>query len=64
MTQYWEGFKPGKWQEEVDVRDFIIKNFTPYTGDESFLEGPTESTKQLWDQVMELSKKNGKLAVY
>lgn len=57
MTQYWEGFKPGKWQEEVDVRDFIIKNFTPYTGDESFLEGPTESTKQLWDQVMELSKK-------
>ncbi|CEE00659.1 Formate acetyltransferase [Caldibacillus thermoamylovorans] len=57
MTQYWEGFKPGKWQEEVDVRDFIIKNFTPYTGDESFLKGPTESTKQLWDQVMELSKK-------
>lgn len=57
MTQYWEGFKPSKWQEEVDVRDFIIKNFTPYTGDESFLEGPTESTKQLWDQVMELSKK-------
>lgn len=57
MTQYWEGFKLGKWQEEVDVRDFIIKNFTPYTGDESFLEGPTESTKQLWDQVMELSKK-------
>lgn len=57
MTQYWEGFKPGKWQEEVDVRDFIIKNFTPYTGDESFLEGPTESTKQLWNQVMELSKK-------
>lgn len=57
MTQYWEGFKPGKWQEEVDVRDFIIKNFTPYTGDESFLEGTTESTKQLWDQVMELSKK-------
>lgn len=57
MTQYWDGFKPGKWQEEVDVRDFIIKNFTPYTGDESFLEGPTDSTKQLWNQVMELSKK-------
>ena len=53
----WEGFKPGKWQEEVDVRDFIMKNFTPYTGDESFLEGPTEATKKLWDQVMELSKK-------
>jgi len=53
----WEGFKPGKWQEEVDVRDFILKNFTPYTGDESFLEGPTEATKKLWEQVMELSKK-------
>ena len=53
----WEGFKPGKWQEEVDVRDFIMKNFTPYTGDESFLEGPTEATKKLWEQVMELSKK-------
>lgn len=53
----WQGFKPGKWQEEVDVRDFILKNFTPYTGDESFLEGPTEATKKLWEQVMELSKK-------
>ncbi|WP_033826719.1 formate C-acetyltransferase [Bacillus andreraoultii] len=54
---HWEGFKPGKWQKEVDVRDFIIKNFTPYEGDESFLVGPTESTTKLWDQVMELSKK-------
>ncbi|WAA12764.1 formate C-acetyltransferase [Fervidibacillus halotolerans] len=53
---YWNGFKPGKWQEEIDVRDFIMKNFTPYTGDESFLEGPTEATNKLWDQVMELSK--------
>ena len=54
---HWEGFKPGKWQEEVDVRDFILKNFTPYYGDENFLAGPTEATKKLWDQVMELSKK-------
>ena len=53
----WEGFKPGKWQEEVDVRDFILKNVTPYKGDESFLEGPTEATTKLWDQVMELNKK-------
>jgi formate acetyltransferase 1 len=53
----WEGFKPGRWQEEIDVRDFIMRNFTPYYGDESFLEGPTEATKKLWDQVMELSKK-------
>lgn len=53
----WEGFKGGKWQEEIDVRDFILKNYTLYEGDESFLEGPTEATKKLWDQVMELSKK-------
>ncbi|WP_062352953.1 formate C-acetyltransferase [Bacillus kwashiorkori] len=53
---HWEGFKPGNWQEEVDVRDFIIKNFTPYSGDESFLAGPTEATSKLWEQVMELSK--------
>lgn len=57
MSSAWEGFKPGKWQEEVDVRDFIMKNVTPYEGDESFLEGPTEATIKLWDQVMELSKK-------
>jgi len=54
---HWEGFKKGVWQEEVNVRDFIIKNFTPYTGDESFLAGPTEATKKLWEQVMDLSKK-------
>jgi formate C-acetyltransferase len=54
---HWEGFKSGKWQEEVDVRDFITKNVDPYTGDESFLEGPTEATTKLWDQVMELNKK-------
>lgn len=53
----WEGFKPGKWQEKVDVRDFILKNVTPYEGDESFLEGPTEATTNLWEQVMELNKK-------
>lgn len=52
----WEGFKKGVWQEEVNVRDFILKNFTPYTGDESFLEGPTEATTKLWEQVMVLSK--------
>ncbi|WAA09006.1 formate C-acetyltransferase [Fervidibacillus albus] len=53
---HWDGFKPGNWQEEVNVRDFIIKNFTPYTGDDSFLAAPTEATTKLWDQVMELSK--------
>ena len=40
--EQWKGFTNGVWNKEVNVRDFILKNFTPYTGDESFLEGPTE----------------------
>ena len=52
----WEGFTPGRWSDSVNVRDFIHKNYTPYDGDESFLTGPTEATKKLWDQVMELAK--------
>ncbi|MBR3446353.1 MAG: formate C-acetyltransferase [Oscillospiraceae bacterium] len=52
----WEGFTPGRWSDSVNVRDFIHKNYTPYDGDESFLAGPTEATKKLWDQVMELAK--------
>ena len=55
--EQWKGFKTGVWTKEVNVRDFILKNFTPYTGDESFLEGPTKATTKLWGQVMELSKK-------
>ncbi len=56
METQWQGFHPGAWVREVDVRDFILKNYTPYEGDEEFLAGPTEATAQLWDQVMELSK--------
>ncbi|MCR5306931.1 MAG: formate C-acetyltransferase [Oscillospiraceae bacterium] len=53
----WEGFQPGRWSNSsVNVRDFIQRNITPYDGDESFLEGPTEATKTLWEQVMELSR--------
>ncbi|MEZ8028714.1 formate C-acetyltransferase [Enterovibrio norvegicus] len=54
FTQAWEGFAAGDWQTEVNVRDFIQKNYTPYEGDESFLvtEG-TEATNALWDKVME-----------
>ena len=55
--EQWKNFKSGEWQKEINVRDFIIKNFTPYTGDENFLEGPTESTTKLWNQVMELTEK-------
>ena len=53
----WDGFNEGRWSStSVNVRDFIKKNYTPYEGDESFLAGPTEATKQLWEQVMELSR--------
>ena len=56
MRTEWKDFVGGKWTEEIDVRDFIQKNYTPYDGDESFLCGPTEATKTLWDQVMDLTK--------
>ena len=53
----WDGFNEGRWSHtSVNVRDFIKKNYTQYEGDESFLAGPTDATKQLWDQVMELSR--------
>ncbi len=53
----WEGFTAGRWSNtSVNVRDFILKNYTPYDGDESFLEGPTEATTKLWEQVMDLSR--------
>ncbi|WP_428908527.1 formate C-acetyltransferase [Niallia sp. Krafla_26] len=55
--EQWKGFSKGVWEKEINVRDFILKNFTPYTGNEDFLEGPTEATTNLWDLVMELSKK-------
>ena len=55
MRQEWKDFTPGVWQNEINVRDFIQKNYTPYEGDESFLQGPTKETGELWDQVMELT---------
>ena len=56
MMKHWNGFTEGRWQSEVDVRDFIVTNYTPYEGNEKFLEKPTHETTALWDQVMELSK--------
>ncbi|MRH43739.1 formate C-acetyltransferase [Aquibacillus halophilus] len=53
----WTGFKEGRWQKEIDVRDFILRNFTLYEGNDEFLSLPTESTLALWNQVMELTKK-------
>jgi formate C-acetyltransferase len=56
MLEQWKGFSSGKWTQEINVRDFIQKNYTPYEGDESFLASPTEQTYKLWQQVTELMK--------
>ena len=53
LAKAWQGFTKGDWQNGVNVRDFIQKNYTPYEGDESFLAGPTDATDKLWAQVME-----------
>ena len=53
----WQDFKAGKWQKEIDVRSFIQSNYTPYEGDSSFLSNATDKTKKLWDEVLELYKK-------
>ena len=60
MRQEWDSFRGGVWEKEINVRDFIQKNYTPYEGDDSFLAGPTETTKELWAQVMELSEEERK----
>ena len=57
VTTAWDGFKGGEWQDEIDVRDFIQQNFTPYDGDSSFLEGPTEATTKLNDKLVDLKLK-------
>ena len=49
-------FKPGSWQNYIDVRDFIVRNYTPYDGDESFLAPPTERTVKLWEKIKALMK--------
>ncbi len=63
----WRGFKKGSWCKRVDVRDFVVKNFTPYFGDGSFLQKPTERTKEVLSKVNELlveeNKKGGVLDV-
>ncbi len=62
----WKGFNPGLWQKEINVRDFIQQNYTPYEGDESFLAAATERTKKIWDRLNELfieERKKGVLDV-
>ena len=54
MIEQWEGFKTGKWCDEINVRDFIQSNYTEYTGDDKFLESPTEATNKLNDEIKAL----------
>ena len=65
MAEAWAGFNGRKWKEEVDIRDFIQNNYTPYEGDESFLAGPTQATNALWGDLQKLQReersKNGVL---
>ena len=57
MRAEWYDFAPGAWEEEINVRDFIQNNFTPYLGDGEFLCGPTQNTLDLWDTIKDLKKK-------
>ena len=57
MIDAWKGFNEGAWQNEINVRDFIQENYTPYYGDSSFLTGPTKDTISLWNEISELKKK-------
>ena len=57
MRPEWRDFSGGVWEREINVRDFIQKNYTPYDGDDTFLAGPTQATKDLWTQVMDLTAK-------
>jgi formate C-acetyltransferase len=62
----WRGFKPGHWRDTIDVRDFIVRNVTPYAGDEKFLVGPSKRTKEVWAKLQPFFKeeqKKGVLAV-
>src|SRR5690606_36159186 len=52
----WEGFIPGLWRQRIDVRDFIQRNYTPYEGGGSFLTGPTERTRKLWEKFFAILK--------
>ena len=54
--EQWKGFKKGDWESEINVRDFIQHNYTPYEGDGTFLSGTTEKTQKLWNEVLELYK--------
>lgn len=62
--KYWNGFVGELWKNEVNVRDFIQCNYTPYTGDDSFLEGATENTKKVWNKLTEMFKVEREKGIY
>ena len=64
VTAAWEGFVTGPWTDDVDVRDFIQRNYTPYTGDSSFLVGPTARTTGIWDKLSEMFPAEREKGVY
>lgn len=63
MRQEWNGFNPGSWISDINVRSFIQHNYTPYEGDESFLVGPTKRTTKLWEDVSDLMKEETKKGI-
>ena len=64
MAPQWAGFTSGPWQDEIDVRDFIQRNYTPYEGDSSFLAGPTERTLGIWGKLTEMFPVEREKGVY
>ncbi|WP_040212117.1 formate C-acetyltransferase [Clostridium polynesiense] len=63
MYTQWDKFVAGNWQQEIDVRNFIQKNYTSYEGDKSFLKGPTEKTQAVWNKILELLEKEREVGV-
>ena len=65
MAEAWRGFKrDGHWDVDVNVRNFIQTNYTPYDGDESFLEGPTEATDKLWGNFRSYRRKSVSITAF
>ena len=63
MKEEWKNFKSGKWCNKIDVRDFIIKNYTPYEGDETFLQTTTLKTQKVWGKCTELLRRIKKTCI-
>ena len=63
MRPEWRDFSGGVWEREINVRDFIQKNYTPYDGDDTFLAGPTQATKDLWAHSVTIAGSYAQLTV-